>query len=74
MKNMTGILLQKSEKNADGTWETVKEDTETDQAEELKGTLVYQIWDIQNKESLKCDIKWNKTIPFYCIFKRISSI
>ena len=40
MKNMTGILLQKFRKRmTDGTWETVKEDTETDQAEELKGNF-----------------------------------
>ena len=33
------IITEVQKKNADGTWETVKEDTETDQAEELKGNL-----------------------------------
>lgn len=33
------IITEVQKKNADGTWKTVKEDTETDQAEELKGNL-----------------------------------
>ena len=33
------IITEVQKKNADGTWETVKEDKETDQAEELKGNL-----------------------------------
>lgn len=33
------IITGVQKKNADGTWETVKEDTETDQAEELKGNF-----------------------------------
>lgn len=33
------IITEVQKKNADGTWETVKEDTETDQAEELKGNF-----------------------------------
>lgn len=33
------IITEVQKKNADGTWETVKEDTKTDQAEELKGNF-----------------------------------
>lgn len=33
------IITEVQKKNADGTWETIKEDTETDQAEELKGNF-----------------------------------
>ena len=33
------IITEVQKKNADGIWETVKEDTKTDQAEELKGNF-----------------------------------
>ena len=33
------IITEVQKKNADGTWKTVKEDTETDQTEDLKGNL-----------------------------------
>ena len=33
------IITEVQKKNADGTWETVKEDTKADQAEELKGNF-----------------------------------
>ena len=38
-ENMTGILLQKFRKECRWYMGTIKEDTETDQAEELKGNF-----------------------------------
>ena len=62
------IITEVQKKNADGTWETVKEDTETDQAEELKGNFsVSNLGTYRIKKVLNATLNGTKQYRFTAV-------